>query len=183
MINEFDYDQVGNDSAEYIEIFNGSGGAISLAGYKVVLVNGSGTPGAAYTTIDLSAAGMLADGGYAVLGSATLLATINATIEIPLGFATNNIQNGNPDGIALIDDTNNVIVDALAYGGAMSANLSSFGIGPVSGVSLVETTALVATDSNTNDGALARRFNGRDSNNTSVDWIFATTKTPGANNQ
>ncbi len=182
VINEIDYDQVGNDSAEYIEIFNGSGGAISLAGYKVVLVNGSSTPGAAYTTFDLSGAGTLASGGYLVIGSTTLLATINATLEIPMGFATNNIQNGNPDGIALIDDTNNVVIDALAYGGAMAANLSSFGIGPASGVSLVETTALVATDSNANDGALARRFNGRDSNIASVDWNFSTTKTPGASN-
>ena len=182
VINEVDYDQVGNDSAEYIEIFNGSGGAISLAGYKVVLVNGSSTPGAAYTTLDLSAAGTLASGGYLVIGSTTLLATINATIEIPMGFATNNIQNGNPDGIALIDDTNNVVIDALAYGGAMAANLASFGIGPASGVSLVETTALVATDSNNNDGTLARRFNGRDVGNASVDWIFTATKTPGASN-
>jgi cysteine-rich repeat protein len=182
VINEVDYDQVGNDSAEFIEIFNGSGAAISLAGYKVVLVNGSSTPGAMYTTLDLSTAGTLASGGYLVIGSTTLLATINATIEIPMGAATNNIQNGNPDGIALIDDTNNVVIDALAYGGAMAANLSSFGIGPASGVSLVETTALVATDSNNNDGSLARRFNGRDVGNASVDWIFTATKTPGAGN-
>ena len=182
VINEIDYDQIGTDSNEYIEIFNGSGRAINLAGYKVVLVNGSTSPGTAYTTIDLSAAGTLVDGGYLVLGSATLLATITATLEIPLGFATNNIQNGPPDGLVLIDDTNNIVVDALAYGGAMSADLSSFGIGPASGVSLVETAALVATDSNTTDGALARRFNGRDGNNANLDWIFTMTKTPGARN-
>jgi hypothetical protein len=82
----------------------------------------------------------------------------------------------------LIDDNNDVVVDALAYGGAMSANLSSFGIGNAAGVSLVEGNALVMTDSNTAEGALARRGNGSDTGDALVDWHFTATKTPGAAN-
>src|SRR5689334_15461514 len=52
VINEIDYDQVGTDDAEFVEIFNPSTNAIALAGLELVLVNGFNDT--AYRKIDLS---------------------------------------------------------------------------------------------------------------------------------
>jgi hypothetical protein len=40
VINEVDYDNVGTDTQEFVEIFNGTGAGVPLADYAVVLVNG-----------------------------------------------------------------------------------------------------------------------------------------------
>ena len=61
VINEVDYDQAGTDSAEFIELYNGTGGPINMAGYTLYFVNGSGN--AVYLTVDLTPAGTLAAGG------------------------------------------------------------------------------------------------------------------------
>jgi len=43
VINEVDYDQPGGDSAEFVEIYNDGGSAVSLNGVRVLGVNGDGT--------------------------------------------------------------------------------------------------------------------------------------------
>ena len=40
VVNEVDYDNVGTDTQEFVEIFNGTGKSVPLADYAVVLVNG-----------------------------------------------------------------------------------------------------------------------------------------------
>jgi hypothetical protein len=100
-------------------------------------------------------------------------------IYFPAG--DNNIQNGAPDGLALINTGALTIQDAFCYEGPMTAaNINGF----TGTRSLVEGTALSGTvaDSNTVPGSLARLPNGTDNNNASADWSFTSTPTPGAAN-
>src|SRR5438445_7642940 len=66
VINEVDYDNVGTDNQEFIEIFNGTGTGVPLADYEVVLVNGSDNT--EYARTSLARAGTcLASGSYLVI--------------------------------------------------------------------------------------------------------------------
>jgi hypothetical protein len=176
VINEVDYDNLGTDSLEYVEIYNG-GGAVNLTGYKLILVNGSNST--VYSTIDLSAAGTLAAGGYLVVGSdAALLLAPGSAKTISLGSGNDYIQNGAPDGVALVSAS--VLVDALSYEGSITAVT----IPTIGSVSLVEAPVLSSSvaDSNTVQGSLCRIPNGADTNHANSDWAFSTTPTPGAAN-
>ncbi|QRM29391.1 endonuclease/exonuclease/phosphatase family protein [Microvirga sp. VF16] len=103
-INEFHYDNsAANDPNEFIEIAGFVG--TNLNGWKIQLYNGSN--GQVYHTFDLTG-------------------TIQGPSESAFGFigidppSTNFIQNGGPDGIALIDAAGNV-VEFLSYEGAFKA--------------------------------------------------------------
>ena len=61
---------------------------------------GSANPPSEYLRVPLK--GMLAPGSYLVVGAAGIMVPMGA-LKIDFIGATNNIQNGNPDGIALID--------------------------------------------------------------------------------
>ncbi len=177
VINEIDYDNVGTDTAEFVEIFNTSAAPISLIGYALVLVNGANS--AVYGTIDLGPAGTLMAGQYLVVGSTLSLATVPATaLTLDQGAVSNMIQNGSPDGVALVSGS--TLIDALSYEGAITAAV----IPSVGTVSLVEGTMLPATvaDSNTAAGSLCRIPNGADTNDAATDWAFTATTTPGAAN-
>ena len=52
IINEFDYDQEGADTAEFIELFNTGDSAVSLDNYSIDLINGNNST--TYRSIDLS---------------------------------------------------------------------------------------------------------------------------------
>ena len=174
VINEVDYDQVGTDAGEFVEIYNGGDTAVNLAQYAVVLVNGSTS--AQYARVALT--GMLAPGAYAVVA--------NTGVMVPMGvarftLADNTMQNGAPDAVALINTMTMSVVDALSYEGAITAAT----IPGVMGMpSMVEGTALPASvaDSNTANASLARVPNGVDSNNAADDWSLTMTPTPGAAN-
>lgn len=183
VINEIDYDQVGTDSAEFIEIYNATVGPVSLAGYKIILVDGiSNQP---YAFVDLAPAGSLAAGQYLVVGPPGFAAAPGAA-QINFSAGTNQLQNGqaagvgSPDGVALIDDANNKLIDALSYEGAIaSADLSTWGLGTVS---LVEGVALNASVKDEAAGALCRYPNSKDTDSAAADWMLCTTPTPGAPN-
>ncbi|MEI2827834.1 MAG: hypothetical protein V9F04_16655 [Dermatophilaceae bacterium] len=65
-INEVDADQTGTDTAEFIELFDGGTGNVSLNGYVLVLFNGSNDQ--AYRVIDLT--GMTTNSsGFFVVGN------------------------------------------------------------------------------------------------------------------
>ena len=100
-INELHYDNASTDAGEAIEVAGPAG--TNLAGWSLVLYNGSN--GSVYGTTSLS--GIIANqqGG---------LGTIVAS------YSTNGIQNGSPDGIALVDAGNNVI-QFLSYEGSFTA--------------------------------------------------------------
>jgi hypothetical protein len=154
-INEVDYDQVGADTAGFVEIANAGDREASLDGIAVVLVNGG--DGTEYARKALS--GTLAAGAYLV-------------VEV-------DPQNGAPDGIALVDTVSGVLLDALSYEGEVrGAVVGSATFDLVEGTALPEATA----DSNTDNGSLARLPDGKDTNDAATDWRFTTTPTPGAAN-
>ncbi|MBL3655663.1 T9SS type A sorting domain-containing protein [Fulvivirga sediminis] len=98
-INEIHYDNAGADSQEGIEIAGPAGS--DLAGWSLVFYNGNG--GAPYSTQSLS--GVLPNQGN---GYGTLF------------FYESGIQNGSPDGVALVDNASNVI-QFLSYEGTFVA--------------------------------------------------------------
>jgi DNA/RNA endonuclease G (NUC1) len=100
-IAELHYDNEGTDIAEAIEIEGPAG--TDLDGWRVVLYNGSG--GAAYDTRDLGGAIVARCGGRGV---------------VRLTFPSNGIQNGSPDGLALVDAAG-AVVEFLSYEGAFTA--------------------------------------------------------------
>jgi hypothetical protein len=89
------------------------------------------------------------------------------------------LQNGAPDGVALLDTTTGALTDALSYEGPITAAQIGGAV-----YSLVEGTVLSAevADSNTANGSLIRSPNGRDTDDAASDWAFTTTPTPGAAN-
>ncbi len=106
-INEIHYDNEDGDTGEAVEIVGSAG--LDLTGWSLVLYNGNG--GSSYNTISLS--GLLAnqDNGFGTLS-----------------FAISGIQNGAPDGMALVDPMDSVI-QFLSYEGSFIANN-----GPASGI-------------------------------------------------
>jgi len=155
VINEIDYDQVGSDTAGFVEIRNNGDAAATLDGVALVFVNGGDS--AEYDRVPLT--GTLAAGAYLVVQK--------------------DAQNGAPDGVALVDTTTKTLLDALSYEGSITAATID---GQT--YSLVEGAPLPATvaDSNTADGSLIRNPDGHDANNAATDWAFTTTPTPGAAN-
>lgn len=99
-INEIHYDNSGSDSGEAIEIAGPVG--IDLTGWSLVLYNGTG--GAKYNTTNL--AGVITDQSGSGYGA--------------LSFPIAGMQNGSPDGIALVNAANNV-VQFLTYEGGFTA--------------------------------------------------------------
>jgi len=179
VINEVDYDQIGSDTAEYIELFNPSSAPVSLAGLQVVLVNGATS--VVYDSIDLSSVGTLAPGRYLVIAGPNVSVPAGA-MQIDPVWSQDQIQNGMPDGIALIDGVTHTVIDAFSYEGAIAdASLDGF----PAPVSLVEGTLLPATiaDSSTVTRSLCRLPNGSDTDDAATDWAVCGTLTPGAENE
>jgi endonuclease I/chitodextrinase len=99
-INEIHYDNAGTDSNEGVEIAGLAG--TDLTGWKIIPYNGNG--GASYTPIG-TLSGIIPNqlNGYGTL-----------SVAIP------GLQNGAPDGIALVDATGKVI-QFLSYEGSFTA--------------------------------------------------------------
>lgn len=115
VINEIDVDQ-NVDTLEFVELYDGGIGNISLNGYTIAFYNGSTNQ--IYNVFDLD--GYSTDeNGYFVLGN-------TAIAQASLNFANGNLQDG-ADAVALyIDDavnlavgtfvTTNNLSDAIVYG-------------------------------------------------------------------
>lgn len=151
-INELHYDNDGSDSGEFIEVLGTSG--TDLSGWKLIAYNGNG--GGQYKTISLS--GVIVDQGN---GFGTL------------SFAASGIQNGGPDGIALVDAQNNVI-QFLSYEGSMTAT-----DGPAAGQSS-ENIGVSETPSTPIGHSLQLTGNG--SNYTDFTWQSPQANTSGSFN-
>jgi len=182
VINEVDYDQFNDDTAEFVEIYNPTGAAVSLANVGLVLINGS--TNLAYPTatsiIDLSPVGSVPAGGYIVLAGANIAPAAGA-LKLDPGWTLNQVQNGSPDGIALVDTLNNTLIDALSYEGSVTMAEVP---GIANPVSLVEGPVLSGSvaDVNTGNASLCRSPNGTDTDNANTDWKLCTSLTPGSAN-
>lgn len=178
VINEVDYDNVGTDSSEYLEIYNPSTGSASLAGLAVVLVNGATNTD--YATIDLSSLGTLGAGKYLVIAGASLTVPTSALKLDPV-WTTDEIQNGGPDGIALVDSVKQTVLDAVSYEGSITAAMVS---GFSTPITLVEGQAIDPSlaDSTTLTKTLCRNPNGQDTNDALTDWTLCNARTIGAAN-
>ena len=187
VINEIDYDNVGTDTQEFIELYNGGSTAISLDEYTVFLINGQNNIGqniAQYATYQLSAnddgATSLAPGGYLLIGSASVTSVAAANVvTLTVAGSQDIIQNGAPDGVILVNTTGPSIVDRLSYEGSItSASIPGF----LDPIDLVEGASTTAADSGTTTMSLVRLPNGVNTNNASNDWTTTTVVTPGAAN-
>ena len=106
-INEFHYDNAGVDVGEAVEIAGTAG--TDLTGYTLVLYNGGSTPAQAaaatvYGTIALS--GIIDNEGGTGFGA--------------LSFNVLGLQNGSPDGFALVAP-NGTVIQFLSYEGVLTA--------------------------------------------------------------
>ncbi len=124
-INELHYDNSGTDANERVEILGDAG--TNLSGWKVVLYNGG--DGRAYSTVNLSGTLPNQCGNHGTLA-----------------FNVTGIQNGNPDGIALIN-ASNAVVQFLSYGGTFTA-IDGLASGRTSSnIGVTESSSTLATQS------------------------------------
>jgi hypothetical protein len=99
-INEIHYDNNGPDSGEFIEIAGPAG--TDLSGWSLVLYNGSN--GDVYNNVAIS--GIIPDES---MNFGTIV----------VDFSSNGIQNGSPDGVALVKE--DTVVQFLSYEGMFTA--------------------------------------------------------------
>lgn len=114
-INEIHYDNTGADVGEFIEVAGTAG--TDLSTYSLVLYNGTG--GASYNTLVLS-------------GIIPNLA--NGFGTVCFNYPVNGIQNGSPDGVALVHNVmGGMVVQFLSYEGVFMAT-----DGPANGMNSVD---------------------------------------------
>ncbi len=101
-INEIHYDNASTDVGEAVEVAGAAG--TNLTGWSLVFYNGSN--GTVYRTQALSGTLLDQDNGFGTLA---------------FTFPVNGIQNGSPDGLALVDSSGTVI-QFLCYEGSFTAS-------------------------------------------------------------
>lgn len=123
-ISEIHYDNAGADTGEAIEISGDP--ATDLSGWRMVFYNGSETQRSPYGEIDLSDASLAVVDGCGGTGLYYQY------------FA--GIQNGSPDGVALIDNTG-AVIQFISYEGSFTA-----ASGPAEGLSSIDIGVAEASD-------------------------------------
>jgi len=152
-INEFHYDNASTDTGEFIEIAGIAG--FDLTGWSIALYNGFN--GLLYNTLALS--GALAD----TTGTGFGILSVPAV----------GLQNGAPDGFALVDNTG-AVIEFLSYEGAFVAV-----DGPAAGISSDD--VLVDEDPAPAAGTSIARI-GTGDDPTDFTWVLDTDDTPGSVN-
>jgi hypothetical protein len=145
-INEIHYDNAGGDVGEFIEICIPAG--TDVTGFELVLYNGAN--GETYDTE------VLTQPDPAVCPAAT---DGNTYLEVPIS----GIQNGAPDGMALVDDMG-VVCQFLSYEGTITATN-----GPANGLTSTDIGA-AETGSTLVGTSIQLQPNGT--------WIAGLTETP-----
>jgi beta-lactamase superfamily II metal-dependent hydrolase len=151
-INEIHYDNTGGDVNEGVEIAGPAG--LNLSGWSLVAYNGG--DGASYSTTSLS--GTLAN-QQASFGTRW--------------FSIAGLQNGSPDGIALVN-TSGTVVQFLSYEGAMTA----VG-GPASGLT---STNIPVSEDGTGPTTYSMQLRGTGRAYSSFTWNAGSTASRGAKN-
>jgi uncharacterized protein len=152
-INEFHYDNTGTDAGEFIEIAGAAG--TDLSAYSLVLYNGSG--GAPYNTLVLSGSIANQSNGFGT---------------VSFGYPENGIQNGSPDGIALVGP-GNTLIQFISYEG------SFVGVGGIANG--VTSTNIGVSESGSALGT-SLALTGSGSSAANFTWVLDTNDTPGAVN-
>src|SRR5690242_5146428 len=132
--SELHYDNTGTDAGEAIEVSGPAG--TDVTGWRIVLYNGTG--GAAYHTDTLRT---------------TIPATCGDRGVVVVNYPSNGIQNGSPDGLALVDGAG-AVVEFLSYEGTFTA----VG-GPANGMASVD---IVASEAGTEPLGESLQRNGAD---------------------
>lgn len=146
--SEIHYDNASTDANERIEISGPAG--TDLTGWQIVLYNGNG--GGAYDTKTLSG---------------TIPATCGDRGVVVQAYPSNGIQNGSPDGMALVDPSG-AVIEFLSYEGTFTA----VG-GPADGLTATDIGAS-ESGSGSVDGSIQRDAAGS--------WTTGDTNTFGACN-
>jgi predicted extracellular nuclease len=154
-INEIHYDNAGADTGEFVEITGPTG--TDLTGWQLVLYNGSASVRSPYATIDLSSV-LTDDTGS---GYGFLLVT------------PSSIQNGAPDGMALVDSSG-AVVQFISYEGSFIAN-----DGPAAGLTSIDIG--VAESSSTVAGQ-SMQLQGSGTTDTDFVWVTDLAATEGTLN-
>ena len=153
-INEFHYDNDGADTGEFIEIAGAAG--TNLTGWSIVLYNGNG--GATYNTVNLSS---------------TIPDQSNGFGTVVVNYPSNGIQNGSPDGIALVDSSSNV-VQFLSYEGSFTA-----ADGPAAGMT---STDVGVSEPGSTPVGFSLQLTGTGTMSEDFSWNSPADDTPGAVN-
>jgi predicted extracellular nuclease len=157
-INEFHYDDAGADIGEFIEIAGVAG--TDVTGWSIVRYNGSN--GAPYTS----------PGTIPTLSGTIPNSTGTGFGVLSFVLPQDGLQNGAPDGLALVDNLGNV-VEFISYEGVFTATS-----GPAAGLSSID---VGVSESGIADGtSIARTGTGDDS--TDFTWTLSAADTPGAVN-
>ncbi len=152
-INEFHYDNAGSDVGEFVEVIVADSIATAPANIEVVLYNGSN--GESYQTHALDSFDTAAVAGFTVYSKAIA-----------------GIQNGGPDGIALID--NGSVALFISYEGSFTATN-----GPANGIT--STDVGVGESSETPIGESLQLI-GTGSSYADFTWSGPAAESPGAVN-
>lgn len=153
-INEIHYDNAGTDAGEAIEVAGPAG--TDLTNWSIVLYNGSN--GQSYNTATLS--GSLPDdcGGLGTM---------------VVNYPVNGIQNGAPDGMALVDSIGTVM-QFLSYEGTVTATN-----GPANGTMSVD---IGQAEGSATPTGVSLQLSGTGSDYTDFSWQPEATSTFGACN-
>jgi hypothetical protein len=173
-LNELDYDQPGFDTGEFVEIVNAGSQRYRLRHVALVLVNG--TDSAEYRRIRLS--GRIGSLRRVVIATPSVSVDPAARV-IPMPLARDDLQNGSPDGVALVDTANDVVVDALVYEGSIDHATID---GLPDTVSLMSGQPVRESDGNEVPGSICRLPDHADTDDDDRDWS-ACTPTPGSANR
>lgn len=118
-VNEFHYDNASTDTGEFVEIAVGPGFTGSLSGLALVLYNGNG--GVTYPVNVTYPLNSFTVGATTASGHRLIRLSFNETI-----------QNGDPDGFALVNTATAQVLQFLSYEGSFTATN-----GPAAGMTSV----------------------------------------------
>ncbi|RZO47880.1 MAG: lamin tail domain-containing protein [Sandaracinaceae bacterium] len=177
VINEIDYDDMGADDKEFVELYNPTTAAIDLSTLAVVFYNGSNSR--EYRRVPLL--GSLAAGGYLVV---TTSDTVGITPTDPSYTITGGIQNGSPDGVGILDTTTDTLIDFITYEGSFTGGtmLSDSGGTPYTSIPAPHNLSIGADTDSPDVQSLIRILDGCDTGAPDMDWTATTVVTPGAAN-
>lgn len=184
VINEVDYDQPQYDTAEYVEIYNGTSNSVDFKNYELVFVNGATTTW--YCRFDLNWVGWLPPGWYLLIvreGDTKNVMSLGSnwiglTLPNSCSGGPFQVQNGGSDGnmagdgIALMQKMPNIVIDSIWYETELSDG------GP--GLNGWEFTSIGDDGANPNE-SICRYPNGQDSGDGALDWHLCKSTPGGAN--